>query len=45
MTVPIAIYRLIGSYNFFAACAMGTILIAVALATFLLIDRTAPEAL
>ena len=45
VTVPIAIYRLIGSYNFFAACAMGTILIAVALATFLLIDRTAPEAL
>jgi thiamine transport system permease protein len=37
-TIPIAIYRLIGSYNFFGACALGTVLIAVCTAVFYLLD-------
>ncbi|MFP4180073.1 MAG: ABC transporter permease [Spirochaetaceae bacterium] len=37
-TIPVAIYRLIGSYNFFGACALGTILILVSLGAFLLLD-------
>ncbi len=44
VTIPIAIYRLIGSYNFFAACAMGTVLMVVSLGAFWLIERAAPEA-
>jgi len=38
-TIPIAIYRLISSYNFFGACAMGTILMAICGLAFYLIDR------
>ncbi|MGQ9631579.1 MAG: ABC transporter permease [bacterium] len=38
-TIPIAIYRLISSYNYFAACAMGTILMAVCFGAFLLIEK------
>ena len=38
MTIPIAIYRLIGSYNYFAACAMGTILMIVALVAIVIIE-------
>lgn len=38
ITIPLAIYRLIGSYNFFGACALGTLLIAVCTAVFLLFD-------
>lgn len=33
-TIPLAIYRMINSYNFQGACALGTILIAVCLAVF-----------
>jgi thiamine transport system permease protein len=44
VTIPIAIYRMIGAYNFFAACAMGTVLMAVSLGAFWLIERAAPEA-
>jgi len=39
MTIPVAIYRLISSYNFIGACAMGTILMAISFLTFLIIDR------
>ncbi len=39
ITIPIAIYRLIGSYNFFQACAMGTILIVTSAVSFLVLDR------
>ena len=39
LTIPIAIYRLIGSYNFFQACAMGTILIGTSAVSFLVLDR------
>ena len=37
-TIPLVIYRLIGSYNFFGACALGTILIAVCTAVFYIFD-------
>ena len=39
ITIPIAIYRLIGSYNFFQACAMGTILIVTSAVSFMVLDR------
>ncbi len=39
ITIPLAIYRLIGSYNFYQACAMGTILIMTSLVSFLVLDR------
>ncbi len=38
-TIPIAIYRLIASYNYFAACALGTILILICFSVFLIIDK------
>ncbi len=33
-TIPILLYRLIGSYNFFGACALGTLLMAICLLLF-----------
>ncbi len=39
ITIPLAIYRLIGSYNFFQACAMGTILIVTSAVSFMVLDR------
>ena len=38
-TLPIAIYRLIASYNYFAACALGTILMLICFLVFLIIDK------
>lgn len=38
VTIPIAIYRLTSSYNFYGACAMGTVLMVFCTATFLLIE-------
>jgi len=38
-TLPISIYRLIGSYKFFGACALGTILMFICLLAFITIDR------
>jgi thiamine transport system permease protein len=38
ITIPLAIYRMIGSYNFFGACALGTILVAVCGLAFTLFD-------
>ena len=35
VTLPIVMYRLIGSYNFQGACALGTILIAVSVIVFI----------
>ncbi|HUV07757.1 MAG TPA: iron ABC transporter permease, partial [Spirochaetia bacterium] len=43
VTIPIAIYRLISSYNFFAACAMGSILMLSSFIAFLIIDRIGGE--
>ncbi|MDX9801547.1 MAG: iron ABC transporter permease, partial [Spirochaetia bacterium] len=39
-TIPVAIYRLIGSYNFNQACAMGSILIVTSVLSFFLIDKS-----
>jgi len=39
ITMPVAIYRLISSYNFYGACALGSVLIAVTLLSFLIIDK------
>lgn len=39
-TIPVAVYRMIGSYNFSQACAMGTILIIVCSASFFVIDKS-----
>ena len=38
-TIPMAIYRMIGTYNIFAASALGAILICIFLIGFLAIDR------
>ncbi|OQX28560.1 MAG: hypothetical protein B0D92_08305 [Spirochaeta sp. LUC14_002_19_P3] len=38
-TLPIAIYRLIGAYNFHSACALGTVLIIICAVAFYLLDR------
>jgi thiamine transport system permease protein len=38
-TLPIAIYRLISSYNYFAACALGSVLMVICFAVFLIIDK------
>ena len=42
-TVPLAIYRLIGSYDFNGACALGTLLILLCLLAFLALDRLAED--
>lgn len=39
ITLPVAIYRLISSYNYFGACALGTILMVICFLVFLLIDK------
>lgn len=39
ISIPVAIYRLIASYNFFAACAMGSLLMLTSLLAFMAIDR------
>jgi len=38
LTIPIMMYRLIGSYNFTAACALGTVLIIFTSFSFILMD-------
>ena len=38
-TIPIEIYRLISSYRFFGACAMGSLLMLICGTAFYLIDR------
>lgn len=43
ITIPIAIYRLIGSYQIEAACAMGTVLMLGSAAAFAVIDRLGEE--
>ncbi len=42
-TMPIAVYRLIGSYNFVGASAMGTLLMLLCFLAFLVIDRMGKE--
>jgi len=43
VTIPVMIYRLIGSYNFIAACAMGCVLMAFCFLAFLIIQRAGEE--
>jgi thiamine transport system permease protein len=43
LTIPIMMYRLIGSYNFTAACALGTILIIFTTFSFILMDYFGSE--
>jgi thiamine transport system permease protein len=38
-TIPVAIYRLISSYNFYAAAALGTVLMAISFTVFFVIDK------
>ncbi len=38
-TIPVAIYRMIGSYNYQGACALGTVLIIVCLILFYTVER------
>ena len=38
LTIPIMMYRLIGSYNFIGACALGTVLIVFTALSFVLMD-------
>jgi len=42
-TIPVMIYRLIGSYNFIGACAMGSVLMAFCFLAFMIIDRAGEE--
>jgi len=39
VTIPLAMYRLIGSYNFYAACALGSILMLLTVVSFAAMDR------
>jgi len=39
-TIPITMYRLIGAYNFYGACALGTILMLSSLGLFYLFDTS-----
>ncbi|MDA3851575.1 MAG: iron ABC transporter permease [Spirochaetaceae bacterium] len=39
VTIPLAIYRLMGSYNFNGASAMGTLLIFITMAAFILMEK------
>ena len=43
VTIPIAMYRLIGSYNFYGACALGSILIIFTIGAFLVMDYFGSE--
>lgn len=38
VTIPLAIYQLIGSYNYYGACALGSILLLVSLLSFRVMD-------
>ncbi len=38
-TIPLAIYRMIGAYDIFGACALGTVLIVISVIGFLTLDR------
>lgn len=39
VTIPLAIYQLISSYNYYEACALGTFLLLICLITFKLMDN------
>lgn len=39
VTIPLAMYRLIGAYNFYGACALGTILVIMTFLSFMLMEK------
>ncbi len=39
VTIPLVLYRLIGSYNFYGACALGTILVILTFTAFLAMEK------
>jgi len=39
VTIPLEMYRLIGSYNFYAACALGSVLMLLTAVSFAAMDR------
>ncbi len=39
LTIPLVLYRLVGSYRFYAACALGTVLMLICALAFWVIDR------
>lgn len=39
VTIPLSIYQLIGSYNYYGACALGSILLVISLISFRLMDN------
>ena len=39
VTIPLALYRFIGSYHFYRACALGTILIILTFAAFVAMEK------
>ncbi|MCG8472161.1 MAG: iron ABC transporter permease [Desulfobacterales bacterium] len=43
LTIPLALYRLIGAYKYFAACALGALLMVICVACFLLIEWVGGE--
>lgn len=43
LTIPLMMYRLIGSYNFIAACALGTVLIIFTFFSFMVMDYFGSE--
>ncbi len=45
ITIPLALYRLIGAYRFFAACALGTLLMGLCVVCFLLLEWMGGESL
>ena len=45
LTIPLALYRLIGAYRFFAACALGALLMGLCVGCFLLIEWMGGESL
>jgi thiamine transport system permease protein len=42
-TMPLAVYRLIASYNFIGACALGTLLMLLCFLAFLAIEALGKE--
>ncbi|SCX81209.1 ABC transporter permease [Desulfoluna spongiiphila] len=45
VTIPLALYRLIGAYRYFAACALGALLMGLCVACFLLLEWMGGESL
>ncbi len=44
-TITLAVYRMIGSYDLFGACALGTVLIVISIISFLTLDKYGEQTL